>query len=108
MTTELNKALSKDGLSATVTATATDALASGLRLLQQGGYGDDTGSGAYGGGISCVVVYVIVIPIPAGRTASSVESVGAATALATAKNPSVLMILLTVSGQLALRMCCRG
>jgi hypothetical protein len=28
-----------------------------------------------------------------------VESVGAATALATAKNPSVLMILLTVSVQ---------
>ena len=99
MGTELNKELGKKGLTATVTATATDALASGRRLLQQGSYGDDGTGGAYGGGISCVVVYVIVIPIPAGQTASSVESVGAATALATAKNPSVLMILLTVSVQ---------
>jgi hypothetical protein len=60
MTTELNKALAKDGLSATVTATATDAPASGRRRLLQGSYGDDKG-GAYGGGISCIVVYVIAV-----------------------------------------------
>ncbi len=91
--------LAKKGLTSSVTATATDSTAapsSGRRLLQ-GSYGDDTKGGAYGGGVSCIVTYVIVIPIPAGQTSEAVEEVGSSTAMATAKNPAVLMILLQVS-----------
>jgi hypothetical protein len=95
MATELNADLAMRGLpSATVAATASD-VAAGRRRLQQGGYGG-AGSGATDG-ISCIVVYVIVIPIPSGQTAADVAGAAQTTATATAKSPGVLMALLKVS-----------
>ncbi len=93
MAEEMNKNLAKDGLTATVTATASDAPATGRRLQQSGGYG-----GGYGGG--CILIYVIIIPIPAGSTPSAVTTIAKTTATNTATNPTVLMALLTVSHSL--------
>jgi hypothetical protein len=62
MATELNKDLAKKGLTATVTATATDKPAAGRRRLQQAsGYGGEPTSGGYGEeeGPGCIVVYVV-------------------------------------------------
>ncbi len=89
MAEEMNKNLAKDGLTATVTATASDAPATGRRLQQSGGYG---------GG--CILIYVLIIPIPAGSTPSAVTTIAKTTATNTATNPTVLMALLTVSHSL--------
>jgi hypothetical protein len=95
MAAELNKDLAAKGLTATVTATATDSPkpASGGRRLHQGSYG-----GSYGGQVSCIVVYIVVIPVPAGQTLAAVEDVAQSTAESTAKDPAVMVGLLQVRG----------
>jgi hypothetical protein len=60
MAAELNKDLAKKGLTATVTATATDSPAGRRRLQQAGGYGEEPTTGSYGEeGPGCIVVYVV-------------------------------------------------
>jgi hypothetical protein len=92
MADALNKNLAKDGLKSTVTATASDELpAAGRRLQQAGGYG------GYGGGKpTCIIVYVVIVPVPAGQAVTSVASVAQLAATSTAKDSKVLVALLTV------------
>ncbi len=97
MAQELNQGLAAQGLTAEVTATATDASGSSTagRRLQQGG-------GAYGGG--CTLVYIITIAVPPGQAPSSVTSVARSVSLATARDEGVLRSLLEVGGPC--RRCC--
>jgi hypothetical protein len=89
MAQELNRGLAAQGLTAEVTATATDASGSSTsgRRLQQSG-------GAYGGG--CTLVYIITIAVPPGQAPSSVTSVARSVSLATARDEGVLQSLLEV------------
>jgi hypothetical protein len=96
MATEVNEDLAAKGLTASVTAIATDsgAAASGRRLLQASPtYGGDDESSSTG----CTIIYIIIIPIPKGQNGDTVAEVAQSTAEGTATDPDVLMVLLKAS-----------
>ncbi len=93
---ELNRRLASQGLSAEVTATATDAssggsssgTAAGHRHLLQA-------SGSYGGG--CILVYIIVVGGAPGQAPSAVTAAARSASLTATQDTSVLRVLLQVS-----------
>ncbi len=107
MAAALNADLASSGLTAKVTATASDAPASssGRRLLA-GGYGGGPEAVTFTSSGGCVIVYNLVIPIPAGQSPSAVASLAQASATNTAQDSAVVVALLKVWRSALRRLAC--